>query len=316
MVDIEAFAPVVIPTLCRYEHFKRCVESLARNTHADKTDLYIALDYPAKESHRDGYEKISKYVEEIKGFKTVTIFRREENYGAVRNSKALREYVMAQYDAWIFTEDDNEFSPCFLDFMNKALWLYRDDDKVVSVGGWVHPSFEGVKDKNVIFTYSNSAWGIGIWAWKEKEREQRIGDECFTDILENREKSIKLFKITPAGWHMFYKMMKSGENWDDVKRGITCYLDDRYQVRPYRSLVRNWGNDGSGVHCKRDNGLLQHTSISEDTTFTVEYEAPHCSISKRVLFFNNLPPKSSWRCWAALARDFLVFFKTYIFGWK
>lgn len=308
------FAPIIIPTLCRYEHLKRCVESLSRNTHADKTDLFIALDYPAKESHWDGYKKIAAYVESIKGFKTVTVFKREENFGAVKNSMALHEYVMARYDAWIFTEDDNEFSPCFLDFMNKALWLYSDDDKVVSVGGWVHPSFEGVKDKNVIFTYSNSAWGIGHWARKEKAR--KINDGYFKEILKNRKKSVKLFKITPAGWYMFYKMMKSKENWGDVKIGITCYMDDKYQVRPYRSLVRNWGNDGSGVHCKRDNGMLQHASIAEDTTFDVEYEAPHCSIPKSILFFNNLPSKSSWRCWAALARDFFVFTKTYMFGWK
>ena len=40
------FYPVVIPALNRYEHFKNCVESLAKNTLTGETELIIALDYP------------------------------------------------------------------------------------------------------------------------------------------------------------------------------------------------------------------------------------------------------------------------------
>ena len=52
------YAPVLIPTLCRDEHFIRCIESLKRNAWAKYTDIYIALDFPCKESHWDGYNKI------------------------------------------------------------------------------------------------------------------------------------------------------------------------------------------------------------------------------------------------------------------
>ena len=46
MQEIKEFAPVLIPTLNRYEHFKRCLESLERCTWAEKTDVYVALDFP------------------------------------------------------------------------------------------------------------------------------------------------------------------------------------------------------------------------------------------------------------------------------
>ena len=49
------YAPVVIPTLCRYEHLKNCLESLARCTYSHETDVYLCLDFPAKESHKRGY---------------------------------------------------------------------------------------------------------------------------------------------------------------------------------------------------------------------------------------------------------------------
>ena len=48
------YAPIYIPTLCRYEHFKQCIESLAQCEGASETEVYVALDYPAKESHLEG----------------------------------------------------------------------------------------------------------------------------------------------------------------------------------------------------------------------------------------------------------------------
>ena len=61
--DAMKYAPVIIPTLCRYEHFVRCVESLKKNTWAKYTDIYIGLDYPKKDSHREGYLKIKEYLQ-------------------------------------------------------------------------------------------------------------------------------------------------------------------------------------------------------------------------------------------------------------
>lgn len=51
------YAPVIIPVLCRYKHFTKCIESLKNNGWAKYTDIYIGLDYPAKDSHVKGYKK-------------------------------------------------------------------------------------------------------------------------------------------------------------------------------------------------------------------------------------------------------------------
>ena len=56
------YAPIYIPTLCRSEHFQKCIESLKTNTWARYTDVYIALDYPPSEKYRAGYEKICSYL--------------------------------------------------------------------------------------------------------------------------------------------------------------------------------------------------------------------------------------------------------------
>lgn len=93
------YAPVMIPTLCRYEHFKECLESLSLCKGADMTEVFVGLDYPAKENHRPGYEKIKSYLEQVgnMNFKKIHVYLREVNYGGgkiVGNYRMLLQNVL------------------------------------------------------------------------------------------------------------------------------------------------------------------------------------------------------------------------------
>ena len=52
------YAPILIPTMCRYNHFFRLIESLKVNTWAKYTDIYIGLDYPPSSKYEEGYKQI------------------------------------------------------------------------------------------------------------------------------------------------------------------------------------------------------------------------------------------------------------------
>ncbi|MEI6052507.1 MAG: hypothetical protein WCQ44_07390, partial [Opitutaceae bacterium] len=118
---------------------KKCIESLAACTHADKTDIFIFLDYPLKDNHWEGFEIIKNFLPHIKGFKTLNIIERTKNYGAVDNYYKSLEYVFEQYDRLIFTEDDNEFSPNFLDYINKGLDKFENNPSIYSICGYNFP---------------------------------------------------------------------------------------------------------------------------------------------------------------------------------
>ena len=130
------FYPVLIPTLNRFGHFWECVESLANCTHADKTELVIGLDYPPSEKYVEGYRLIKNFIPSIQGFAKVTVFEHQENLGPCGNWNFLVRYCESNYDAYIGTEDDNIFAPAFLDYMNKALKLYYNDENILTVGGY------------------------------------------------------------------------------------------------------------------------------------------------------------------------------------
>ena len=48
------YAPVLITTLCRSEHFVRLIKSLKANDWAQYTDVYIAVDFPPSEKYHNG----------------------------------------------------------------------------------------------------------------------------------------------------------------------------------------------------------------------------------------------------------------------
>ena len=131
------FAPVLIPTLNRYEHLKRLVESLSKCHNADRTDLIIGLDYPPSDKYTEGWKKIKEYLPYITGFNNVIVIEANQNKGAGENFKSLLAYVIEQrYIGFIASEDDNEVSPNFLDFMNFGIKKCLEDKNFLGVCGY------------------------------------------------------------------------------------------------------------------------------------------------------------------------------------
>ena len=244
------YYPVGIPTLCRYEHFYRCVESLRICTHANKTELVVSIDYPSKESHWAGYNKIVDYVEHLDGFAKITVFKHGHNLGAVENYKFIENYMYANYDAAIFSEDDNEFSPNFLDYMDKGLELFRDNPKVMAISGYMYLYQIDRPLLNVFPGYGYSAWGVGEWKGK-RYTYQDMGEDTYLDtILFSWKKASKLFKIRPTNLNSLLTMKIYHQNYGDCFKVSESVLEDKITLFPRISKVRNWGHDGSGEHCK------------------------------------------------------------------
>src|SRR3989344_4125876 len=109
MIKNSNLAPILIPTLNRYGHIKRCLDSLAQNTHAQESLLYIALDAPTKKEHEDGYNKIIEHLDQVSSFKEVIIIKRDRNLGPIKNTLTSLDELFKKYDQIILSEDDNFF---------------------------------------------------------------------------------------------------------------------------------------------------------------------------------------------------------------
>lgn len=255
MGELEFYAPVMIPTLCRFEHFKRCVESLKECEGADKTELYIGVDYPLNESHREGHERILNYLKDgITGFQDVHVFIHDKNLGAIGNWYFLYEEIRKNSDCYIASEDDNYFSPNFLLFINEGMSKFKYDDNVFSISGYGYPIKE-FKDIDTYYLYpAYSAWGVGMW-FEKNERIRGLIDnlDYSKSILGSIKKSYKLLRMNPHALTSLINMVSKNKINGDTIYESYLSLERINSLFPTLSKVRNYGHDGSGIHCATGN---------------------------------------------------------------
>lgn len=263
--------PVIIPTLNRFSHFKACVKSLSNCTYAPETELIIGLDFPPAEKYVDGWKKIKEYIPQIDGFKNIEVFERNENFGSAKNSQSLQNYALSKYDAYIYTEDDNVFSPNFLDFINKGLEKYRNDENVIAVCGYSYPVDWKTSENAVMQHNYFSAWGYGEWGSKRYSMLQSLSPEFIKNALLDKSEYFELRKSPKNRIMTAFNFSRNEIPCMDITRSIYMTVKQKYVLMPAVSLVRNTGWDGSGEHCSKYGmkikDIFSRQQISEETSF-------------------------------------------------
>lgn len=289
--------PVAIETMSRYEHFRKCVESLSRNKFSEYTDLYISVDYPPDDSSADieGYIKIKEWLNEkpIKRFKSVSVFIQDKNLGPYENFVFLNERVAADgHEAIIRTEDDNVFSENFLEYMNEALMYIKNDNSITSVVGYLHDEGDLVSKYYEGYTAFSecaySEWGVGFWLNENRMIENEISFEYLYEILKERNKRKKIidsswnnYELVIMGYLGIYKHMQFKDGTlapiDQMKR-IWNIVNNKKQMLPTINKVKNIGLDGSGLHVPKLSDYKMN-EIDKDTSFVLKYSPeyfPEC----------------------------------------
>ena len=272
---------IILPTLCRHKHLEKCLDSLMKNPWAKYVDLYIGLDYPAKESHWPGYKEILKLMEkDFSMFRSFHLLKRKTNYGYPKNIESLFQEVLKEHDQFIYMDDDLEVSENYLEYMLKALDYFRDGPDVISVSGYSYPvRFEVENDCSIITQNAIcSTWGIGFWKNKfEKIRKEIVEERCLIrDFSYNiRHYQFSRYRRTDyincvAGVDPddkdVYRLCPMFTNITDIAMGVYMQVNGKYQAMPVISKVRNNGFDGTGLFCKavRSNKTGRITSDTYD----------------------------------------------------
>jgi hypothetical protein len=254
MECLTRYAPVLICTLNRYEHFKRCIESLSACDYAELTDVYICVDFPFDESHFLGYNKILDYLPSISGFKTLNITIRNRNFGVVDNWIDMHHLVFLKHDCIIVSEDDNIFARSFLDFVNQGLEKFKDNKQIFSISGYNFPI--NLPDDcltNIYLWPGFAGWGVGLW----RDRFYNVNKTFENlDICIRYQKYFfrdikKVLKLNNIANHLVPSLLESIRK--KVFLGDTHYClyineEKMFSVFPPVSLVKNLGQDGTGTN--------------------------------------------------------------------
>ena len=186
----------------------------------------------------------------------------------------------------------------------------KNDDSIYSVCGHLSFSDQKILDTihedgyNCFQIQTLDAWGHAYLA----ERRNRFRDEICFDYLKNilvdRKKRNKLkrhsrdlYRYCVFGALGKIDAMLSKDKTEivtmDITAGIYMIMNDLYQIQPVISKVRNWGNDGSGLHCGVDESV-QKQVIDDSNEFELKIapiekydKAIKKSMVKRLKYWNS-----------------------------
>ena len=239
-------APIVLFTYNRPFHTEKTLQALKACNLAAESDLVIFSDGIKNDSDQEKVQKTREIIRSIEGFKSIEIIESEKNKGLARSVIDGVTYVINKYSRVIVLEDDLVVTPNFLSYMNYYLEEYENEERVISIHGYVYP----------IETSSNAPFfiqGADCWGWATWKRGWDLFDEdagkLYNAISKNKELS-KRFDFD--GSYPYLKMPKDQidgkvDSWA-IRWYASAFLKNKLTLYPSISLVENIGMDGSGTH--------------------------------------------------------------------
>ena len=239
-------APILLFTYNRLHHTCRCIESLLKNSLAKESDLFIYSDAAKDEAGKPAVEEVRQYIHSLQGFKQITIIERDENWGLARNIIDGVTTQVNKYGKVIVLEDDLVVAPFFLQFMNEALEVYKNEPKVGHIQACDFTQDTTLPDTFLI------KW-TGSWGWATWERAWQHFNPNGKELLQELEQRKLTYTFDFNGKYGFTRMLRrqiEGKNnsWA-IRWNASLFLKDILSLNVGRSLVQNEGFDGSGTNC-------------------------------------------------------------------
>ncbi len=239
-----SFSPILFFTYNRPSHTRQTLEALLNNKLSSESELFIFSDGYKNETDKKDVLKVRKLIHSIDGFKQIHIVENAYNLGLAENIIEGVTQVVNEYGKVIVLEDDLVTSPWFLTFMNEALDTFENEEKIGHIHGYCYPD---LKLPDAFLIKWTGSWGWATWkrAW---EKFNPNGEELLSEL--ERRKLTKTFDFN--GNYPYTKMLRRqirGENnsWA-IRWNASLFLNDMLSVNAGKSLVKNIGFDGSGIH--------------------------------------------------------------------
>lgn len=239
-------SPIALFVYNRPRHTQQTVDALLRNDLARESDLFVFSDAPKRPEASDAVQQVRDYVKTIEGFRSVQTILRPRNFGLSKSIITGTTDLLNQYGRLIVLEDDLVTSPTFLTYMNDALEKYAQDERVISIHGYVYPTERSLP--KLFFLRGADCWG---WAtWKRGWQLFNADGKCLLNELRRRELT-KIFDFDNN--YPYTKMLEDqtlgkNDSWA-VRWYASAFLAGKLTLYPGQSLVHNVGNDDSGTHC-------------------------------------------------------------------
>lgn len=284
-------APIVLFVYNRPEHTQKTVEALQENFLAKESELFIFSDGPKNELDAIKVREVRNYLRIISGFKSVNIIERDENLGLAKSIISGVTEIVNRYGKVIVMEDDLVSSKYFLEYMNDALDLYENEDKVISIHGYIYPLKNKLKEKlpETFFLKGADCWGWATW-----KRRWDLFEPDGVKLLKELEERNLLREFDFDGSYPYSNMLRrqitrQNDSWA-IRWYASAFLRDKLTLYPRESLIQNIGQDDSGTHA--GNSPLKIASLANKRVEISPIPAKEDTAVKKIFakYFKSLKP--------------------------
>jgi hypothetical protein len=176
----------------------------------------------------------------------VCLHRRPAHLGLARSITQAVSHELSDNDGVIVIEDDCLPLPGFMEYQRAALRKYQNDKKIRSICGYQYSPFEELTHEiTVRVSHQFNPWGWSTWAnrWGDftLDLESLVEKTRESDDFENLSPDLQRFCSSE------YFLKQKADIWS-INWTLLHFLTKTWALSPSRSLIRNIGFDGTGVH--------------------------------------------------------------------
>ncbi len=275
-------APIALFAYNRPDHALRTLQALQKNNLAQESDLFIFCDGPKNEAVAETVKTVHEIVDNISGFKSVVVEKSDVNKGLANSIISGVSKIVNQYGKIIVVEDDLVTSPHFLEFMNDGLAFYENNEKVISIHGYIYPLKTELPE--TFFLRGADCWGWATWkrGW---DLFNANGSQLLQQLQERKLEAEFDFDGCYGYTQMLEDQIAGKNNSWAVRWHASAFLANKLTLYPGKSLVQNIGFDNSGTHCGKNENDEQKIYQNKINIKTVSLEQSKSARSAIKLFF-------------------------------
>lgn len=245
-------APIVVFSYNRPDHLRRTLEALAKNDLAEQSALYIYCDGAKADATEEQKQRVAenrKVAHSTTGFKELHVVERDRNVGLKDNIIGAVTEIVNRYGRIITLEDDVVSSVGFLRYMNDALELYADEDRVMHVSAYMYPHKSRLPETFFYpVPYPGGGWATWARAWKYYDDDA----QKLYDYWKDKWKVFDLFGNDYLSKQLKRNLDGTMNTWF-IKWHAVMMQRGALTLYPGNSLTNNIGFDASATNCYTTN---------------------------------------------------------------
>lgn len=210
------------------------------------------------------------------------------NYSDINLGCGLRpatglDWVFEQVEEAIILEDDCLPHPSFFPFCAELLARYRDDERVMMIGGVNFLGEWRTPQQSYYFSYFGGSWGWASWrrAWRLNDYEMKLWPTVLeAQLLE------QLFPdpVYCQYWKNIFQEVydKRGADVWDYQWLLACWINSGYRILPEVNLISNVGFRPDATH------TFGESPMANQRTHAIEFPLKHPSFVTRSVIVDQL----------------------------